>query len=172
MVKISDIPEYKDKENVLTISSDKSVFNAVELMANNNFGSIIISDKGSVIGVFTERDLLKKVSLKSLDLKKTKLKQVMTTKVRIAHPDDEVSDCLRRMNQGRFRHLPIVDSEGNLKGILSQGDLISYSWPQLLHLLSTKTKSSFMTYTQLWMLLIGISSYIILAVIVTKYLIN
>ena len=55
----------------------------------------------------------------------------MTSKVQTANENDRVSDCLRRMSNGRFRHLPVVDDNQNLVGMMSQGDFVAYTWPEL-----------------------------------------
>ncbi len=74
-------------------------------------------------------------------------------------PEDSILSSLRRMSQGHFRHLPIVDENKKLVGLVSQGDFVALTWGQLFHHLRQDTKSSFMTYTQLWMMIIGIMIY-------------
>ena len=62
----------------------------------------------------------------------------MTISPRTAHEDDDVVECLRLMSNERFRHLPIVDESGRLVSILSQGDFVAYTWPELLVLVRKK----------------------------------
>ncbi|MBL6784733.1 MAG: CBS domain-containing protein [Rickettsiales bacterium] len=159
-MRITDIPEFKDKTHLLTIEENISVHEAVNKMAEYNYGSAVVVKNSKLVGMFTERDVLKKVAANAMNVKKTKVSEVMTKKVKTAHYDSLISDSLRRMSQGRFRHLPIVDKKGKLQGMVSQGDLVSYSWPQIFNLLGHKAKSSFLTYTQIWVLLLAIFAYI------------
>lgn len=57
----------------------------------------------------------------------------MSTKLKTAKIDDDVSSCLRRMSQGRFRHMPVVDEKGNLQGLLSQGDFVAFTMSDAIH---------------------------------------
>ena len=149
-MRIIDIPEFKDKTNVLTIDEKMTVYDAVKVIVEHGYGSAIVLKDKKLVGIFTERDVLNKVAAKAMDVKKVKVKDVMTKKVKTATQESLISDSLRRMSQGRFRHLPIVDQKGALLGMVSQGDLISYSWPQIFNLLGNKAKSSFLTYTQIF----------------------
>src|SRR5260221_7820210 len=160
-MRISDIAEFKDKKNVFSLKETNSVFDAVQGMTERVVGSCVILDENeAVIGIFTERDLLTKIAYEGRDLKTTKLKEVMTAPPRTGYVEDSVLDSLRRMSQGRFRHLPIVDENNHLLGLLSQGDFVALTWGQLFHHLKQGTKTSFIFYTSLWILVIGILIYI------------
>jgi CBS domain-containing protein len=167
-MRIIDIPEFKDKSTVLTIDEEMSVYDAVKVIVKHGYGSAAVLKDKKLVGMFTERDVLNKVAAKAKDVKKIKVKDVMTKKVKTASSESLISDSLRRMSQGRFRHLPIVDKKGALLGMVSQGDLISYSWPQIFNLLGHKAKSSFLTYTQIWVLLLAIFAYITFITLFTQ----
>ena len=113
-MRIIDMPEFKDKSQVLSFDQNTVVADAVDAMAQKNYGAIIVTKSGKLAGVFTERDLLWRVAAGRMDLKKTKLKDVMSTDIKTAKENDKISDSLRRMNQGRFRHLPVLDAKGNV----------------------------------------------------------
>lgn len=151
-MKINEIPEYKDRGEVLNMAATATVESAVQKMRDNNFGSVVITKGRKVEGIFTERDLLTRVVANKEDIKTLKLKDVMTTDVKTAIEGDDISDSIRRMSQGRFRHLPIVDENENLIGLVSQGDFVAFTWSDLFQRLKNKTQSQFLSHTQLWMM--------------------
>ena len=90
-MKISDRPEFKSKKPPLTFTENETVLNAVKAMKNDNFGSVVITDKDKKVkGIVTERDLLKKLIPNSMNPKTTKLKQIMTSPVKVAKKDDNL----------------------------------------------------------------------------------
>lgn len=158
-MRITDMPEFHDKRKVLTLTGDETVFEAAKAMTEVLYGSVVIIDsKRKILGIFTERDLLKTIG-RGMDCNKVKIKDVMSTDINVAKASDDIANSLRRMNQGRFRHLPIVDEHGHLIGMMSQGDFVAYTWPQLVHRLSQSTVVSFLTNTQVWMLIVAILGY-------------
>ena len=74
--------------------------------------------------------------------KTTKLKDIMTSPVKVADKDDEMVIWLRQMSNERFRHVPVVDKSGKLINIMSQGDFVSYSWPNLMYQVKEMTKKT------------------------------
>ena len=114
-----------------------------------------------VVGIFTERDLLVKVVGKRKKPEELTLVDVMTKNPKTASMNDSVTDSMRRMSQGRFRHLPVVDDHNNLIGIISQGDFVAYTWYDIFNKVTGETKRSFLTNTQLWMLVLGPLAYLL-----------
>ena len=142
-MKIKDRPEYSSKPIPLTCGPDMTVLAAVKLMAEKNFGSIVVIDKDrKVLGLMTERDIFKRVMAPELDPAKTKVSQVMSTELRKAREDEDLTDWLRIMSNERFRRLPVVDNDDRLVSVMSQGDFVSYTWPQLITHLGTLAKST------------------------------
>ena len=91
-MKICERPEFKSKKPPLTFSVSDKVSKAVTAMTKDNFGSVIIVDKQKkVIGIVTERDLMKKLLFNSMNPKTTKLKDIMTSPVKVADKDDQLS---------------------------------------------------------------------------------
>lgn len=129
---ISDMPEFIDKSHVMTFEETTTVYKAVCEMAKKNYGAVLVTREGKLAGIFTERDLLRRVVAENMDTKKKTLKDVMSTNLKTAKTSDQIADCLRRMSQGRFRHLPVVDDQGNLEGMLSQGDFVAYTMSDVL----------------------------------------
>lgn len=160
-MRIIDIPEFKDKTDVLTMTEDANLMDVVAVMAERNIGSVVVVRDSKVVGIFTERDLLVKVVGKRKKADELILVDVMTKNPKTASMNDTVSDSMRRMTQGRFRHLPVVDENKNLIGIISQGDFVAYTWFDIFTKLTGTTKRSFLSNTQLWMLVLGPLAYLL-----------
>ncbi len=143
-MKIKDRPEFNMKSPVMTFGPDETVFNAVQAMSERNYGAAVVVDaKQMPLGIVTERDFMRRLLFKQLDQKKTKLSQIMTTDLKLASADDDLLDWLRQMSNERFRHLPVVDETGVLIGIMSQGDFVSYTWPELFNRVKEQAKATF-----------------------------
>ena len=169
-MKIKDRLEYKSKPLPFSLHANDVVPTAVKTMSEKNIGSVIIVDDDmQVKGILTERDLMRRLLNKSLDPKTTQLSSIMTSEVRTGRADDEVIDWLRQMSNERFRHLPIVDDEGRLVNIMSQGDFVSFTWPDLLGLLKEKTRESLKGgASQLPLLVAGMMVYAVLVLLIVK----
>jgi len=122
MKPISEIIETKGAM-VLCVDENESVFDAISLMADLNIGAVLVKRHETIAGIFTERDYLQKIALKSRASQDTPVKDVMSSPVISARPDDTVSQCLEVMTECRCRHLPIVEGD-ELLGIVSIGDLV------------------------------------------------
>jgi len=169
-MRIIDIPEYKDKKQLLMLSKDMTVVEAARKMKKLNYGAVIVHDDAKKLcGIFTERDLLMKVAAEDREIKGLILADIMTTNIQTANMNDEIYDCMRRMTEGRFRHLPIINDKGDVTGMISQGDFVAITWQQLLSQLKTRTKTSFFSYTQLWMLAIAGLSYVLIMPFMSKF---
>jgi CBS domain-containing protein len=143
-VKIKDRPEYKRKSLVLTFGPQETVFAAVQVMSEKNYGAaVVISPDRKPIGIVTERDFMRRLLSKQRDPKTTMLSEIMTTDLKLAREDDDLLDWLRQMSNDRFRHLPVIDEHGALVSIMSQGDFVSYTWPQLIGRVREQTKATF-----------------------------
>lgn len=143
-MQIKDRPEYSRKGAVLTMSGDASVASAVAVMSEKNFGAVVIvSPDDKPIGIVTERDFMRRLLDKGLDPIKTPLRDIMTSDLKVAKPEDDLLDWLRQMSNDRFRHVPVVGEDGRVITIMSQGDFVSYTWPQLFARLSEQAKATF-----------------------------
>ncbi len=140
-MKISDIPEFRDKSEVLTFDESTPVRDAIKTMAEKNYGAVLVTKKDMLSGIFTERDLLKKIAAEGKDIGKLQLKDVMTPDPNTASIEDAVTDCMRRMSQGRFRHMPVVDDKGKILGLLSQGDFVAFTMSDIMARFSISAKA-------------------------------
>ena len=158
-MRIADIPEYKDRDHLLSMDKTSGLVDAVQRMAEMNYGSVIVTDNGKLAGIVTERDLMRRVIGEDKSPHDFTLADVMTTNVKTAKESDEVTDSLRRMSQGKFRHLPIVDDNDNVVGLVSQGDFVAFTWPQIIHRMAGNARSSLSTGYQPVLLVIAIMIY-------------
>ncbi len=143
--RLVDRPEFKTKPKPVTFLGKDKVSQAIAVMADKNYGSVVIIDsKDKVVGIVTERDIVKKLVNNNMSPKTTKLEDIMTLNPRVANENDDVVDWLRIMSNDRFRRLPVVDANGKIKVIFTQGDFVSYTWPDLIFQASQLAKASFM----------------------------
>jgi CBS domain-containing protein len=162
-MKIKDRPEYSSKSKPVTFSPDTPVRDAVNVMSENNFGSVVIVDNDNrVAGIVTERDLMRRLLFKKKSADKTMLSDIMTSEVRVAQEDDSLLDWLRIMSNERFRHLPVVDEEGKLVNMMSQGDFVSYTWPELFKRVVENTKATIGIGYQIVLIIIAMLTYALL----------
>lgn len=91
-------------------------------MTDLDVGSIVVMDGNTIVGIFTERDYMRKIALEGRSSEKTEVQEVMTDEVVTVQPDDPLAGCLQVMTEIWCRHLPVVDEEENLIGIVSIRD--------------------------------------------------
>ncbi len=108
----------------LSIGPDENVEEALVLLGNNNLGALVVVENEQVIGIFSERDFVKRVVIPKKDHKKVKIRDVMTTEVFCGTPDWDTEECLRLMDEKQIRHIPILDN-GKLVACLSVLDVIT-----------------------------------------------
>ncbi|MEM6341444.1 MAG: CBS domain-containing protein [Pseudomonadota bacterium] len=170
-MQLRDRPEFTNKPKPLTFPPDATVSEAVDAMCAKNFGSVVVVDTDDkVIGVMTERDIMRKLVHQGLDPKSTKLTQIMTHDPRVARETDDVVDWLRIMSNDRFRRLPVVDDQGRIKAVFTQGDFVSYTWPDLVYQATQMAKASIGRNYAVWLIGGGIGLYTLLMILVVRSL--
>lgn len=107
---------------VYSVSSKVSVADAVGEMNRHRVGSVLIIDDGRLVGIFTERDVLRRVVGAGVDPARTGVAEVMTSQVMTIGPDATIEETMRIFTEKRCRHLPVVES-GCLLGAISIGDI-------------------------------------------------
>lgn len=110
-------------EWVISIAPDATVFETISRMVEHNVGAIVVSKGGDLMGIFTERDYLRRIVLQGRTSKTTDVEEVMTREVICATPDHTVTECMTMMTQRKCRHLPVL-RDGQLAGIISLGDCV------------------------------------------------
>ncbi len=109
---------------VISISADATVYNALELMASENVGALLVMESAKVVGILSERDYARKVILEGRSSLKTAVQKIMVTKVLYITPDTNVEEGLALMSDKRCRHLPVLEGK-KLVGMVSIGDLVN-----------------------------------------------
>ena len=169
--KLKDRPEFKSKPQPITFKKADTVAKAVKIMSEKNYGSVVIVDnRDKVIGICTERDILKKLVNQKLSAEKTKLEKIMTPNPRVGREDDEVLSWLRTMSNDRFRRLPVVDNQGRIKAIFTQGDFVSYTWPDLLYQATQMTKASITKHFNATSIIIMIMLYSVAMIFAIRFI--
>lgn len=113
----------KKIKDIISISPDHLVFDALVVMAEHRIGALLVLDGERLAGIFSERDYAREVMLKGRTSKTTKISEVMTTKVLTATPRDTVDYAMSLLSEKRIRHLPIIEND-KVVGLLSIGDLV------------------------------------------------
>jgi len=124
MAKVRDILVTKSGD-VATISEDASALDAAVLMNNRRIGAVMVMNGLRIAGIFTERDLMNRVIVGGKDPARTRLSEVMTRELRACSPDSPLEECRAAMTHHKLRHLPVVNEEGGLIGIISIGDIVA-----------------------------------------------
>jgi CBS domain-containing protein len=123
----------KARKPPITISRDATVIEAVRLMAERRVGAVLLLDDGRPAGIFTERDLMIKVVLEGLDPARTPVAVVMTSPVLTIDEDGDLDQAVHLMLHRHIRHLPLVDGEGTVRGVLSMRHLVGDEIDELKH---------------------------------------
>ena len=167
--RLIDRPEFKTKPQPITFLGKDKVSKAIDIMTEKNYGSVVIVDsKNKVVGIVTERDIVKKLVKNNMSPKTTKLEDIMTPNPRVANENDDVIDWLRIMSNDRFRRLPVVDDKGTIKAIFTQGDFVSYTWPDLIYQVSQMTKATLSKHFNITSILVMIMIYSIAIIAAIK----
>ncbi|GAA4330993.1 CBS domain-containing protein [Variovorax defluvii] len=124
MKTVAEILKEKGSQAVHSIGPDASVFEAVALMAQKNIGALLVMEGDRIVGMLSERDYARKVVLMARSSKDTKLREIMTSSVIYVHPSQSTEECMAVMTENRVRHLPVLDDDGKLVGLVSIGDLV------------------------------------------------
>ncbi len=133
-------------KKVLTIEPDKKLRDAARIMNENDVGSLIVVKGGEVVGIITERDVVR-ATAEGLNPDETKVSDLMTTEVFTVLPETSVLKAIEMMRAHGIRHLPVVDGEGRLVGIVSLRDLAHAAALQLLiNRIVAFAKESFETF--------------------------
>lgn len=125
MATLRDLLAHKG-HSVLTVRPTDTVLHVANLMNEKNIGGVVVQDGEKLSGIFTERDVLRRVVAHGLDPATTVVSAVMTTPVLTCRPDMSVEDCAGLMTTKRIRHLPVADG-GALMGIVTIGDLMAHT---------------------------------------------
>jgi CBS domain-containing protein len=111
--------------DVLEIEAGAPVLEAVKRMVEANVGSLLVTDDGSIVGIVTERDYLRRVTLEDRDQRTTPVREVMSSPLVVVTPDTPLDECMAIMTDRRIRHLPVTE-HGQVVAIVSIGDVVKF----------------------------------------------
>lgn len=120
---VARVLEEKGSRAVFSARPDDSVFHALELMADENVGALIVLDDGRLVGILSERDYARKVILHDRVSRDTKVSDIMTSIVLTVGLDQTMVECMELMTEKRIRHLPVV-ADDLVVGVVSIGDVV------------------------------------------------
>ena len=121
--RLAEILEEKGGQ-VLKIEGDASVLEAVQVMVENNVGSLLVTEDGEVTGIVTERDYLRRVTLEGRT-EEAPVREITSSPLIVATLETTVDECMALMTDRRIRHVPVVDGE-TVVGLVSIGDLVKF----------------------------------------------
>jgi CBS domain-containing protein len=110
-------------QDIWSITPDALVIDALKLMAEKRVGALLVLEAGQVVGIISERDYARKVSLLGKSSKTTPVREIMTQRVVYVRPEQTIEDCMALMTDKRIRHLPVL-ADDQLIGVISIGDVV------------------------------------------------
>ena len=121
-MKVKELLSIKGIE-CFSITSDQTLLAAAKQMAECNIGALLVMDRGSLVGIVTERDIVKNAADESHPCKDVKIKDVMSTNLLVVKPGDDLDYVMAIMIQNNIRHTPVMEENG-LVGLLSMRDVV------------------------------------------------
>ncbi len=106
------------------VSPSDSVFHALTVMAQHNVGALLVLDGELLVGIFSERDYARKIILQGKTSKETLVREIMSDKVAYVTPSTTLDECMALMTEKHFRHLPVLNDDNSVAGMVSIGDLV------------------------------------------------
>ncbi len=129
-MKVADILRQKGNR-VVTISDKKTVCDAICTLVAEKIGSVLVTDSdGQIVGILTERDILRLAHSRLEEMKTIPIAEVMTRRLFVASPVDDVEEIKRLMTEKRIRHVPVFEN-GALVGMVSIGDIVKHQLTDL-----------------------------------------
>lgn len=124
-MKVTVILKDKPSGEVATIRPERPVSDAVKVLSTRRIGALVVSHTGAdILGIVSERDIIRRMGESGLGALEQPIDSIMTQPVETCFTSETALEVLARMTEGRFRHMPVTDSNGQMLGILSIGDVV------------------------------------------------
>jgi CBS domain-containing protein len=123
---VSWILQRKPSQSVWSITPHTSIADAVKLLAEKNIGALLVLEEQQVVGIISERDVVRALFVGERVTPQTPVGEIMTRKVLYVRPEQTIDECMALMTDKRLRHLPVLEHD-QLIGIISIGDVVKYS---------------------------------------------
>jgi signal-transduction protein with cAMP-binding, CBS, and nucleotidyltransferase domain len=114
---------------VLSVDADASVLEAAQQMIDANVGAMLVSVRGRMNGIVTERDYLRRVTLEGRTDRETAVREIMSSPLIVVSPETTIEECMALMTDQRIRHLPVAE-HGRIVGVISIGDVVKFQSQQ------------------------------------------
>jgi CBS domain-containing protein len=118
-----DLLKSKRQDIIVSVSPESTVLQAIKVMAENNVGALLVMQDGKIVGIISERDIVRKVDFLGKTSAETKVSEIMTEKVIAVAASQPIQECMALMTGKRIRHLPVMDND-QLLGVISIGDVL------------------------------------------------
>ena len=124
MSSIRHILQVKGNSYIWSVKPDDSVYEALRLMADKDVGALMVMDGEKLVGILSERDYARKVILFGKTSRETSVKEIMSTRIISIHAGQTTEEAMDLMNSNRIRHLPVMDEDNKLIGVISISDVL------------------------------------------------
>ncbi len=119
---------------IVTAAENSTLMEAAKTLAAHRIGAVVVTTSdGRVAGILSERDIVRVVAQSGPDILASPVADVMTRAVITCTEDDSIDDLMTKMTRGRFRHLPVIDGNGLLTGVVSIGDVVKFHVEEIEH---------------------------------------
>lgn len=123
MIQVRDLLKSKKANSIFSLSPNATALDAMRLMAQYNIGALLVIENGKLVGILSERDIVRKVDVQGKSSADSLARDIMTEKVLYVKPEQPLEDCMALMTEKRIRHLPVIEND-RLLGVISIGDVL------------------------------------------------